>query len=161
MYSTGNCIQYLVIMYNRKESEEEYLSIYLNHFAVRLIIVNQLYFNKKKNQSLKKKEWLKDLTQNHRRCFLPMSILDLPTPMGLEPLDFSLSIFHFFTLKMHLLGHFMCIQFWTYIFLRPNPRYKHSLPQSTSFHMPAFLMYSKNTCVFLLFSEIKLFLVGV
>ena len=35
LYSTGNYTQYLVISYNRKESEREYyIRIYLNHFAV-------------------------------------------------------------------------------------------------------------------------------
>ena len=34
LYSTGNYIQYLVIKYNGKESEKEYIYIYLNPFAV-------------------------------------------------------------------------------------------------------------------------------
>ena len=36
LYSTGNYFQYLVIIYNGKESEKEYICIYvyLNHFAV-------------------------------------------------------------------------------------------------------------------------------
>ena len=38
MRSTRNCIQYLVIIFNRKESEQEniYMHIYLNHFGVNL-----------------------------------------------------------------------------------------------------------------------------
>ena len=50
LYSTGNCTQYLVIPYNRKESEKEKKYIYMYHFAIHLKlthIVNQLYFNKK------------------------------------------------------------------------------------------------------------------
>ena len=35
-YSTGNYIQYLVITYNGKESEKEYIYIKLDHFAVYL-----------------------------------------------------------------------------------------------------------------------------
>ena len=34
LYSTGNYSQYLVIKYNGKESEKEYIYIYLNPFAV-------------------------------------------------------------------------------------------------------------------------------
>ena len=45
MYSTGNYMQYLIIIYNGKESEKLYM--YINHFSVhlKLNIVNQLYFN--------------------------------------------------------------------------------------------------------------------
>ena len=51
LYSTGNCIQYLVITYNGKESEKEYKET--NHFAEHLKLTQHckstLYFNKKKN----------------------------------------------------------------------------------------------------------------
>ena len=36
LYGTGNYIQYLIIIYNGKESEKEYIYVYLNHFAVHL-----------------------------------------------------------------------------------------------------------------------------
>ena len=38
VYSTGNYIQYLVITYNGKESENDYIyiHIYVNHFAVHM-----------------------------------------------------------------------------------------------------------------------------
>ena len=36
LYSTGNYIQYLVITYNRKESEKEHIYVYTNHFAAHL-----------------------------------------------------------------------------------------------------------------------------
>ena len=36
LYSTGNYIQYLIITYNGKVSEKEYIYMYLNHFAVHL-----------------------------------------------------------------------------------------------------------------------------
>ena len=48
IYSTGNYIQYLVILYNGKKSEKEYIVIKLNHFAVYIKyynIINQLYFD--------------------------------------------------------------------------------------------------------------------
>ena len=31
LYSTGNCVQYLVITYNGKEFEKEYIYIYINN----------------------------------------------------------------------------------------------------------------------------------
>ena len=51
LYSTVNYIQYLVIMYNGKESEKEYIYIYMYNWTSLLYtlnIVNQLYFNLKK-----------------------------------------------------------------------------------------------------------------
>ena len=36
LYSTGNYIQYLVIIYNGKESEKEYIYIYSNLLSVYL-----------------------------------------------------------------------------------------------------------------------------
>ena len=33
LYSTGNCIQYPVINYNRKEYEKEYMYVQLSQFA--------------------------------------------------------------------------------------------------------------------------------
>ena len=35
-YNTGNYIQYLVITYNGKESEKEYIHLNLDHLAVHL-----------------------------------------------------------------------------------------------------------------------------
>ena len=36
LYGTWNCIQYLAITDNRKESEKEYIYVQLNPFGVRL-----------------------------------------------------------------------------------------------------------------------------
>ena len=49
LHSTGNHIQYPVIIHNGKEYEKEYIYVYLSHFAVqqKYNILNQLYFNKK------------------------------------------------------------------------------------------------------------------
>ena len=47
--STGNYIQYLVITYNGKESEKEYIYIKLNHFAVYLKHCKSTILQFKKN----------------------------------------------------------------------------------------------------------------
>ena len=50
--STGNCTQYLVITYKGKNSEKEYMYIYLNHFTVHLKLTqyckSSIYFIKNK-----------------------------------------------------------------------------------------------------------------
>ena len=46
LYSIGNYTQYLVIIYNGRECKKD-----LNHFAVHLNIVSQLYFNKNKKKT--------------------------------------------------------------------------------------------------------------
>ena len=58
LYSTGNYIQYLVKIYNRKESQKKCVCVYiyvyiyiykLNHFTVHLkTLFSELYFNKHK-----------------------------------------------------------------------------------------------------------------
>ena len=52
--STGHYIQYLIITYSGKESEKEYIYIYLNNFVVHLrltelCISTILQYKKKKN----------------------------------------------------------------------------------------------------------------
>ena len=51
--STGNYIQYLIITYNGKESEKDYICLYMNQFAgyQKHNIINQLYFNEKQNKT--------------------------------------------------------------------------------------------------------------
>ena len=58
LYSTGNYIQYLVVTYNAKESEKEYIHISkLDHFAVQLILILPCKYTIL--QLLKKKKILK------------------------------------------------------------------------------------------------------
>ena len=46
MYNTGDCAKYSVIVC-KKESEKEWIYVYLNHYTPSTNTVNQLYANKK------------------------------------------------------------------------------------------------------------------
>ena len=60
VYSTGNYTQYLVIIYNGRESEKEYIYIYIHICTTESLccipgtnsIINQLYLNKRKKNSI-------------------------------------------------------------------------------------------------------------
>ena len=77
MYSTGNCIQYLVITYNGKESEKQCVYVYIHtlfhiyiHISPNHFIVHLKHCKSTVRQLKKNKFWINEIQKEKMNVIL-------------------------------------------------------------------------------------------